>query len=43
MQEDMNNRNIEFLLFNRNERFENERKFYSFRQFIEEGNRLFHP
>lgn len=28
----MNNRNIEFLLFNRNERFENERKFYSFRQ-----------
>lgn len=32
MQEDMNNRNIEFLLFNRNERFENERKFYSFRQ-----------
>lgn len=31
MQEDMNNRNIEFLLFNRNERFENERKFYSSR------------
>lgn len=27
----MNNRNIEFLLFNRNERFENERKFYSSR------------
>lgn len=42
MQEDMNNRNIEFLLFNRNGS-KSKGNFILARQFIEEGNRSFHP